>query len=148
MNASYISRLFAPSPRENRVPKAEDRDVHDLLEVCVLRLAARALGIAEAHALEALLPDDEDRALDALARLAAANSLTLGDDTRFAGMFRAHGRLVPVWDLPRDRPADQWERPVAELAQRYAAALADPAPLDAGARRSRQGLLGRQLTLR
>jgi hypothetical protein len=95
-----------------------------------------------------VLPDDEDRALDALARLSAASGLTLGDETRFAGMFRAHGRLVPVWDLPRDRPPDQWERPVTELATRYAAALADPAPLDADARRSRQGLLGRQLTLR
>ncbi|MFD0817811.1 DUF5926 family protein, partial [Micromonospora zhanjiangensis] len=46
-----------------------------------------------------VLPDDEDAALDALSRLAAAGDLPLGDGTRFAGMFRAHGRLVPVWDL-------------------------------------------------
>ncbi|MDG4827728.1 DUF5926 family protein [Solwaraspora sp. WMMD1047] len=95
-----------------------------------------------------VLPDDEDRALDALARLSAAGELLLGDGTRFAGMFRAHGRLVPVWDLPHDPEADRWEEPLAGLAKRYAEALGDPAPLDPTGRRARQGLLGRQLTLR
>ncbi|MER7459022.1 DUF5926 family protein [Micromonospora sp. NPDC126480] len=95
-----------------------------------------------------VLPDDEDAALDALARLGAAGTLTLGEQTKFAGMFRAHGRLVPVWDLPEDTPAAEWEQPVAEFAKRYAEALAEPAPLDAAARRARHGLLGRQLTLR
>ncbi|MFG3422270.1 DUF5926 family protein [Micromonospora sp. NPDC049460] len=95
-----------------------------------------------------VLPDDEDAALDALARLSVAGTLTLGENTRFAGMFRAHGRLVPVWDLPEDVPAADWEQPVAEFAKRYAEALADPAPLDAAGRRARHGLLGRQLTLR
>lgn len=95
-----------------------------------------------------VLPDDEDAALDALARLSAAGTLTLGEQTRFAGMFRAHGRLVPVWDLPEGTPAGEWEQPVADFAKRYAEALADPTPLDAAARRARHGLLGRQLTLR
>ncbi|RIV34378.1 DUF5926 family protein [Micromonospora radicis] len=95
-----------------------------------------------------VLPQDEEAALDALARLGAAGSLTLGEGTRFAGMFRAHGRLVPVWDLPEDAPADDWEDPVAGFAKRYAEALTETGPLDAAARRSRQGLLGRQLTLR
>ena len=39
-------------------------------------------------------------ALDALARLSAAGDLLLGEGTKFAGMFRAHGLLVPVWDVP------------------------------------------------
>ncbi|QGN46237.1 DUF5926 family protein [Micromonospora sp. WMMD558] len=95
-----------------------------------------------------VLPDDEDAALDALARLSAAGALTLGEQTKFAGMFRAHGRLVPVWDLPEDTPAGEWEQPVADFAKRYAEALAEPTPLDAAARRARHGLLGRQLTLR
>jgi hypothetical protein len=95
-----------------------------------------------------VLPDDEDVALGALSRLAAANELLLGDGTKFAGMFRAHGRLVPVWDIPREPEAGEWESPVADFAKRYAEALADPAPLDAAARRARQGLVGRQLTLR
>ncbi|WBB65851.1 DUF5926 family protein [Micromonospora sp. WMMD812] len=95
-----------------------------------------------------VLPEEEDAALDALARLGAAGALPLGDDTRFAGMFRAHGRLVPVWDLPERTPAGEWEEPVAQFGKRYAEALADTTPLDAAGRRARQGLLGRQLTLR
>ena len=90
-----------------------------------------------------VLPDDEDRALDALARLAGAGELPLADGTRFAGMFRAHGVLVPVWDLPAGPAAEEWEAPLAAFAKRYA-----DAPLDAAARRAKQGLLGRQLTLR
>ena len=81
-------------------------------------------------------------------RLGAAGTLTLGDQTKFAGMFRAHGRLVPVWDLPEETPASEWEDPVAQFAKRYAEALASTEALDAAGRRARQGLLGRQLTLR
>jgi hypothetical protein len=95
-----------------------------------------------------VLPDDEDGALDALARLSAAGGLLLGDGTKFAGMFRAHGLLVPVWDVPREQAAGEWEAPLAGLAKRYAEALAGSEPLTAAERRSRQGLLGRQLTLR
>jgi hypothetical protein len=95
-----------------------------------------------------VLPDDEDPALNALARLSAAGGLLLGDGTKFAGMFRAHGLLVPVWDIPRQPEADAWEVPVAELAQRYAEALTAVQPLTAAERRARQGLLGRQLTIR
>lgn len=95
-----------------------------------------------------VLPDDEDAALNALARLGAPGELLLGSGTKFAGMFRAHGLLVPVWDVPRDADAAEWEGPLAAFAKRYAEALADSAPLDAAARRAKQGLLGRQLTLR
>ena len=96
-----------------------------------------------------VLPDDEDRALDALARLSAAGGLLLGDDTKFAGMFRAHGRLVPVWDLPVDAPAEEWEAPLAGVreALRRRAAPAGTA-LTPEERRARQGLIGRQVTLR
>jgi Family of unknown function (DUF5926) len=95
-----------------------------------------------------VLADDEDAALAALSRLAAAGELALGQQTKFAGMFRAHGLLVPVWDLPQAAPADDWEEPLARFAERYAGALAQTGPLDDAARRARQGLLGRQLTLR
>jgi hypothetical protein len=95
-----------------------------------------------------VLPDDEDRALDTLARLGAAGVLTLGERTRFAGMFRAHGRLVPVWDLPSEAEAADWEIPLAEFAKRYAEALAIDTALTSAERRSRQGLVGRQKTLR
>lgn len=95
-----------------------------------------------------VLAEDEDRALDALARLSAAGVLTLGEGTRFAGMFRAHGRLVPVWDLPEAPEAAAWEGPLGEFAKRYAEAVAGDAPLTAAERRARHGLLGRQQTLR
>jgi hypothetical protein len=95
-----------------------------------------------------VLTDDEEPALSGLSRLGAASALALGDNTKFAGMFRAHGRLVPVWDLPPDTPAEEWETPLAEFAKRYAEAVASDAELTAAERRTRQGLLGRQLTLR
>ena len=44
------------------------------------------------------------------------------------------------------RPAD-WEAPLADFAKRYADILAETAPLDAAARRAKQGLVGR-VTLR
>ncbi|MGH3647481.1 MAG: DUF5926 family protein [Micromonosporaceae bacterium] len=95
-----------------------------------------------------VLPQPEDTALTALARLGAAAPLNLGDGTKFAGMFRAHGLLVPVWDLPRDAEATSWEEPLADFGKRYADALTVDTPLSAEERRIRQGLLGRQLTLR
>lgn len=98
--------------------------------------------------LRIVLPDSEPKALAALARLSADGGLRLGIDTKFAGMFRAHGVLVPVWDLPIDVKAGDCEGPVAEFAKRYAAALAVEEPLDAAQRRARDGLIGRQLTLR
>ncbi|HKT04690.1 MAG TPA: DUF5926 family protein [Rugosimonospora sp.] len=95
-----------------------------------------------------VLSEDEEPALDALARLSAAGALPLGEGTRFAGMFRAHGLLVPVWDLPRDPEAAEWEAPLADLAKRFGEAVAGAEPLSAAERRARQGLLGRQITLR
>ena len=95
-----------------------------------------------------VLAEYEDRSLDALARLSASGDLLLGDGTKFAGMFRAHGLLIPVWDLPREPEAADWEAPLADFAKRYADTLADSTPLDSAARRAKQGLVGRQLTLR
>jgi hypothetical protein len=95
-----------------------------------------------------VLSEDEDPALDALARLSASGDLLLGEGTKFAGMFRAHGLLVPVWDIPGEAEAADWEAPLADFAKRYTDTLADSGPLDAAARRAKQGLVGRQLTLR
>lgn len=94
------------------------------------------------------LPYDEEPALDALARLAAARELGLGEGTRYVGSFRAHGLLVPVWDLPREMEAKEVEAPAAALWDRLEATVKDPQPLTADERRARSGLLSRQLTLR
>jgi hypothetical protein len=94
-----------------------------------------------------VLPHDEEPLLDALARMSVAGSLTLGEGTRFVGSFRAHGLLVPVWDLPVETGADEVEGPAASWGERLAAALAETG-LSPEARRARQGLVTRQLTLR
>lgn len=95
-----------------------------------------------------VLPDEEDAALRALARLRTAEELKLVPDSKFAGMFRTHGVLIPVWDLPVDTAADDCEKPVAEFAVRYAEALANTAELTGAERRAKDGLVGRQLNLR
>ncbi|MGZ4784009.1 MAG: DUF5926 family protein, partial [Oryzihumus sp.] len=95
-----------------------------------------------------VLPDDEDLATDALARLHAAGDSGLGEDTRLLGAFRACGLLVPVWDLDPEQAAPDYEEPLAAFMRRYAEALATPDTLTAQERRARSGLLSRQVTLR
>lgn len=95
-----------------------------------------------------VLPEQEDPLLDALARLAVGGGLSLGPDTRYVGSFRAHGLLVPVWDLPLDREPDPVEEPAAALRARLDEALAAPRALTGEERRARAGLMSRQLTLR
>jgi hypothetical protein len=92
--------------------------------------------------------EDEEPLLDALARLRAAETLTLGEGTRYAGAFRAHGLVVPVWDLPADAPAADWAGPAAQFEERLTAALSSSEPLTHDERRARAGLLSRQITLR
>ncbi len=93
-------------------------------------------------------PEPEEQLLDALARLGAAEQLGLGEGTKYAGAFRAHGLMVPVWDVPAEVPAQDWAGPAAELHSRLEAALRVTDPLSADERRSRAGLLSRQVTLR
>lgn len=96
-----------------------------------------------------VLPHSEEPALDALARLAAGpGGLSLGSGSRYVGSFRAHGLLVPVWDLPLEQEADGLVEPVAALRARLEETLAGPRPLTTEERRTRSGLLSRQLTLR
>jgi hypothetical protein len=93
-------------------------------------------------------PEPEEQLLDALARLRASEEILLGEGTRYAGAFRAHGLVVPVWDLPADTPAGEWAAPAAEFQARLEQALRSTDPLTADERRARAGLLSRQITLR
>src|SRR5262245_40001080 len=93
-------------------------------------------------------PYPENATMDALARLHASGESALGDDSRFVGSFRAHGVLVPVWDLAPDLTAEAVEEPAAVFAKRMKDALGVSTPLTAGERRARDGLLNRQLTIR
>jgi hypothetical protein len=102
---------------------------------------------SKAH-LRWVRPEPEDTLLTALARLQARGELALSADARYAGSFRAHGLLVPVWDLDRELHVKEWTEPVAAFAIALDAALADTAPLTDAERRARDALAGKQVTLR
>jgi len=93
-------------------------------------------------------PEPEERLVTALARLQAGGGLELGEGSRYVGSFRAHGLVVPVWDLDRERHAMEWAAPAAAFAKRLDEALADDAPLTDVERRARGALAGKQVTLR
>jgi hypothetical protein len=96
-----------------------------------------------------VMPHDEDRLLDALARLHAAGEDRLTPDSRLVGMFRTHGVLVPVWDLPSGTGAEALEEPAAALADRLAELLAqEGTALTPEERSARSGLANRQVTIR
>ncbi|MEU4499834.1 DUF5926 family protein [Streptomyces sp. NPDC024089] len=101
----------------------------------------------EKNHLRWVMPHAEEQLLDALARLHAAGTSSLGEGTRLVGSFRAHGLMVPVWDLPSAMGAEECEKPAAEFAERLTEALASDAPLTAEERRARGGLTNRQVTL-
>jgi hypothetical protein len=102
---------------------------------------------AKAH-LRWVRPEPEERLVAALARLQAAGGLDLGEGSRYVGSFRAHGLVVPVWDLDREKHAKEWAEPAAAFAVRLDEALADDAPLTDAERRARDALAGKQVTLR
>lgn len=99
-------------------------------------------------------PHDEDATLDALARLRSSGADTLGpgnrlgSDNRLIGSFRAHGLIVPVWELDPKQSMDELEEAAAQFEPRFAEALADSSALDGQAREARKSLANRQLTLR
>jgi len=93
-------------------------------------------------------PEDEQPLMAALARLAVADELGLGEGSRYVGSFRAHGRLVPVWDLDHEAHPTEWDAPALAFEGRLQQALASDAPLNDAERRARDGILGRQVTLR
>ncbi|OIV38456.1 topoisomerase II [Mangrovactinospora gilvigrisea] len=136
-------------------PAAEVRESLDRANATVIptvRLgggleAAYWCAAGERNHLRWVLPHDEERLLDAVARLYAAGEAGLGEGTRFVGSFRAHGLAVPVWDLPTDMAAEAVEGPAAEWLGRFEKALAADAPLTAEERRARSGLTNRQITL-
>ena len=105
-------------------------------------------GCATAATCAGSCPRTRSRCWTRLARLHGAGGLSLGEGTRYVGAFRAHGLLVPVWDLPHEAEADAVEGPAAGFRARLDQALALTAPLTDAERRARNGLLSRQLTLR
>jgi hypothetical protein len=95
-----------------------------------------------------VMPEPEDRLLDALARLHVAGKDVIVEGARLVGMFRAHGLLCPVWDLPVGTGAEALEDPAATFKADLDAALADDSDLSGDERAARSGLANRQVTIR
>ena len=110
--------------------------------------AAYWTSLGDREFLRWVRPEDEDALLDALARLLAAREDHLVEGARLIGMFRAHGVLVPVWELPAGTGPEPLEAPAADFDRRLTETLADPRPLHTAERAARSGLTSRQLTIR
>ena len=95
-----------------------------------------------------VMPEPEDALLDALARLHVTGADVIVPGARLVGMFRAHGLLVPVWDLALGTGAEVLEEPAATFKAALDAALADQSPLTTAERSARSGLANRQVTIR
>ncbi len=95
-----------------------------------------------------VMPYPEEELLSALARLHARGADSIAEGSRLVGMFRAHGLLAPVWDLPVGTGADVLEEPAARFAADLADAMADGSDLTTAERAARSGLANRQVTLR
>lgn len=95
-------------------------------------------------------PEPEEKLLAALARLSAADKLGLGDGSKYVGAFRAHGLLVPVWDLDKEMHVKEWTAPAEAFAKLLTKTLSelDKTPLTDAERRARDAIAGRQVTLR
>lgn len=95
-----------------------------------------------------VMPQPEDELLDGLARLHARGADVIAEGARLVGMFRAHGLLAPVWDLPVGTGAETLEEPAAAFATALAEAMAEGTELTADERAARSGLANRQVTIR
>jgi hypothetical protein len=95
-----------------------------------------------------VMPEPEDDLLDAFARLHVAGLDRVVDSARLIGMFRAHGVVAPVWELPAGTGVEGVEDGAAALRTRLDQALASADDLTTEERSARAGLANRQVTIR
>ncbi|GAA3819106.1 DUF5926 family protein [Nocardioides panacisoli] len=95
-----------------------------------------------------VMPEPEDQLLTALARLHVSGADVIVPDARLVGMFRAHGLLAPVWDLPVGTGPEPLEDAASAFKTALDKALADESDLTAEERSARSGLANRQVTIR
>jgi hypothetical protein len=150
LHETFAYWLDGDAPAEGEVAEGLERANASIIPTARMEAvpAAYWCRVPEKEHLRWVLPEGEEVALDALARLRAGGSLTLGAGTRYAGAFRAHGLLVPVFDLPMGGEASAWESPLAELAKAYAEAVVASEPLTSLERSERSVLAARHVTLR
>ncbi|QGU05742.1 DUF5926 family protein [Corynebacterium comes] len=105
-------------------------------------------GGGKAH-IRWIRPDDnEDALLNALARVAARGEFNLGEGTRFAGVFRTHGIIVPVFDLDPSVPFDSYGDELERVSSAVDAEIANDAQLSSEERKQLQNIKSRQVTIR
>ncbi|TQL66187.1 SEC-C motif-containing protein [Nocardioides albertanoniae] len=110
--------------------------------------AAYWTSVGSKEHLRWVMPEPEDALLTALARLHVAGDDVIVPDARFVGMFRAHGLLAPVWDLPVGTGAEALEEPAVAFKKLLDDALADDSEITPEVRSARAGLANRQVTIR
>ncbi|KAE8765517.1 DUF5926 family protein [Georgenia thermotolerans] len=93
-------------------------------------------------------PEDQERVLDAIARLHAARESAIDEGSKFIGAFRACGILIPVWELAPGTEAEEIAEPLRAFEKKLEEALASDAALTADERRARAGIVSRQVSLR
>ncbi len=104
-------------------------------------------GGGKAHIRWVRPEDNEAQMLAALARIAAAGELHLGEGTRFAGAFRTHGVVVPVWDLDPTVDAASYADALTTLNAKIEAEYTNDAQLSADERKQLDNIKSRQVTI-
>jgi len=104
-------------------------------------------GGGKAHIRWVRPEDDERKLLDALARIAARGDLNLGEGTKFAGTFRTHGLVVPVFDLDPSLAADTYGDALAKVNEAISAEYDNDAQLTADERKQLENIKSRQVTI-
>ncbi|MDQ3628765.1 MAG: SEC-C domain-containing protein [Actinomycetota bacterium] len=94
-----------------------------------------------------VMPHAEASLLDALARLHAKDADRMVDDSRLIGSFRAHGLVVPVWEVPAGTSVDRLAAAATDLQERIGEALSDTTALTPEQRSARNGITSRQVTI-
>lgn len=104
-------------------------------------------GGGKAHIRWVRTEDNEAQMLSALARIAARGELNLGEGTKFAGAFRTHGLVVPVFDLDPSVDAGSYEEALAALNKQIEAEYSNDAALTADERKQLDNIKSRQVTI-
>lgn len=93
--------------------------------------------------------ENESALLSALARVAARGDLHLGEDTKFAGVFRTHGLIVPVFDLHDvEKDSAAYSAELERVNEALAAELDNDAQLTPEERKQLENIKSRQVTIR
>ncbi|WP_018295911.1 DUF5926 family protein [Corynebacterium lubricantis] len=104
-------------------------------------------GGGKAHIRWVRPEENENKLLNALARIGARGELNLGEGTKFAGAFRAHGLTVPVFDLDPEVGMNSYEDALKALGEEIEKEYANAEPLTSEERRQLENIKSRQVTI-